>query len=95
MFTVNLYIYIAGRYNGTTAIDASMRLGALVKEHGLWIDYPAIAYPKIVLNELMIAHQTAVDELQQQLLPVSVRVAHRLRIGVRVRETEHESRKNE
>lgn len=94
MFTVNLYIYIAGRYNGTTAINALMRLGALVKEHGLRIDYPAIAYPKIVLDELMIAHQTAVDELQQ-LLPVSVRVAHRLRIGVRVREIEHESRKNE
>lgn len=95
MFTVNLYIYIAGRYNGTTAINASMRLRALVKEHGLWIDYLAIAYPKIVLDELMIAHQTAVDELQQQLLPVSVRVAHRLRMGVRVREIEHESRKNE
>lgn len=54
-----------------------MRLGALVKEHGLWIDYLAIAHPKIVLDELMIAHQTTIGELQQQLLlPVSVRVAH-------------------
>lgn len=82
MFTVNLYIYIAGRYNGTATIDALMSLRALVKEHGLWIDYPAIAYPKIVLDELMIAHQTAVGELQQQLLPVSVRVTHRWQISV-------------
>lgn len=76
MFTVYLYIQITGCYNGTTTIDASMRLGALVKEHRLWIDYLAIAHPKIVLDELMIAHQTAIGELQQQLLPVSVRVAH-------------------
>lgn len=89
MFTVNLYIYIAGRYNGTAAIDASMRLRPLVKEHGLGIDYLAVAHPEIVLDELMIAHQTTVGELQQLLLlPVAVRVhcvAHLWQIRERAR----------